>query len=82
MAEHRWRLGDCAVDKGGRMMETRIALRRFSDRKKPCLMVEQGNCGTVLATFRNEDCAMVWMDIIGGDLVTDYDEDMFGKGEG
>ena len=63
------------------MMKTRIALRHFPDRKKPCLVVEQGNCGTVLATFRNEDCARVWMDIIGGDLVTDYDEDMFGKGE-
>lgn len=45
-------------------METRIAVRHFPDRKKPCLVVEQGNCGAVLATFRNDYCAKVWNDMI------------------
>ena len=62
-------------------METRIAVKHFPDRKKPCLVVEQRNCGAVLATFRNDYCAKVWNDIIGGTLVTDYEDDMFSEGE-
>ena len=35
---------------------TMLAIRHFTDRKKPCLMLEQGNRGIVIATIRNAEC--------------------------
>ena len=37
-------------------MKTALAIRHFPDRKKPCLMLEQGNRGIVIATIRNAKC--------------------------
>ena len=60
-------------------METKIVVRRFPDRKKPCLTVEQGNCCTVIATFRNDHYAKLFENVIGGTLIAEYDVDLFGK---
>ena len=43
-----------------------IVIRHFSDRKKPCLMLEQGNQGIVLATFRNVDMEKLYTLALGG----------------
>ena len=37
-------------------MKTALAIRHFSDRKKSCLILEQGNQGIVIATIRNAEC--------------------------
>ena len=37
-------------------MKTALVIRHFPDRKKPCLMLEQGNQGIVIATIRNTEC--------------------------
>ena len=37
-------------------MKTALVIRHFPDRKKPCLMLEQGNQGIIVATIRNAEC--------------------------
>ena len=37
-------------------MKTILAIRHFPDKKKPCLVLEQGNQGIVIATIRNNEC--------------------------
>ena len=32
-----------------------IGVRHYPGRKKPCLVIERGNVGLVLGTFRNEE---------------------------
>ncbi len=44
-----------------------IVVRHFSDRKKPCLMLEEGNQGIVLGTFRNEEMVGLFKRALGGD---------------
>ena len=46
-----------------------IVIRHFPDRKKPCLMLEQGNQGIVLATFRNVDMEKLYILALGGNNV-------------
>lgn len=31
-----------------------LSVRHYPGRKKPCLVVERGNCGLVVGTLRNE----------------------------
>lgn len=47
-------------------MTTAFAIRHFSDRKKPCLVLEQGNQGIVIATIRNSECEKLLKDFFGG----------------
>ena len=47
------------------MKSTFLVVRHYPDRKKPCLVIEQGNTGIVLATFRNEASADVFKEFIG-----------------
>ena len=37
-------------------MQTFLTIRHFPDRKKPCLMLEQGNNGLVVGYIRNTEC--------------------------
>lgn len=37
-------------------MQTFLTIRHFPDRKKPCLMLEQGNEGLVVGYIRNTEC--------------------------
>ena len=37
-------------------MNTAFAIRHFPDRKKPCLVLEQGNKCIVIGTIRNRAC--------------------------
>lgn len=37
-----------------------LAVRHFIGKKKPRLVLEVGNEGTVIATFRNEEAAEAW----------------------
>lgn len=47
------------------MKSTFLVVRHYPDRKKPCLVIEQGNTGIVLATFRNEASAELFNHFIG-----------------
>ena len=47
----------------------KIVIRHFPDRKKPCLMLEQGNQGIILATFRNADMEKLYTLALGGNNV-------------
>ena len=49
----------------------RVAVRRFPDRKKPCLMIESGNAGLLVASFRNEDMARLFEILLGTIVVDD-----------
>lgn len=55
-----------------------IVVRHFSDRKKPCLMLEEGNQGIVLGTFRNEWMVELFKRALGGDgIQRQYDRNFF-----
>ncbi len=43
-----------------------IVVRKYPDRKKPCLVLEQGNKGVVLANFRNEEMMKLYFEALGG----------------
>ena len=63
-------------------MITKLAIRHFLDRKKPCLMLEQGNQGIVIATIRNaESEALLNRFLDGGVLCRDM-PDIFKESEG
>lgn len=47
-------------------MESRLVIQHYPDRQKPCLVLEQGNQGIILATFRNEYCANILKAYWGG----------------
>lgn len=46
-------------------MITALAIRHFPDRAKPCLMLEQGNQGIVIATIRNVECEKLLREYFG-----------------
>ena len=48
---------------------TRMVIRHFPDRKKPCLCIEQGNQAMVLATFRNKECEELYKQFLGGNCM-------------
>lgn len=52
-----------------RVEMTRVVIRHYSDRKKPCLVIEQGNQGMVLATFRNEECEELYKRFLQGNCM-------------
>ena len=56
-------------------MQTLLAIRHFPDRKKPCLMLEQGNEGLVVGYIRNAECERLINKFFGGpcSLVGDMD---------
>ena len=43
-----------------------ICVRKYPDIKKPCLVLEQGNQGIVLATFRSEKMLKLYFEALGG----------------
>lgn len=47
----------------------KICVRKFTDRKRPCLVLEQGNHGVVLAMFRNEKMVKVFMKALKGNVI-------------
>ena len=42
------------------MAKIYLAVRHFTGKKKPRLVLEVGNAGIVIATFRNEEMAEAW----------------------
>lgn len=46
-------------------MQTFLTIRHFPDRKKPCLVLEQGNEGLVIGTIRNADCEKLLKEFFG-----------------
>ena len=55
-----------------------IVVRHFPDRKKPCLMLEEGNQGIVLGTFRNEEMVQLFKRALGGEgIQRQYDRNFF-----
>lgn len=53
-----------------------IVIRHYSDRKKPCLVLEQGNQGIVLASFRNAEMERLYTLALGGNntIVMNYEK--------
>lgn len=47
-------------------MDTAFAIRHFPDRKKPCLVLEQGNQCIVIGTIRNAECESLLREFFGG----------------
>ena len=47
------------------MSKVYICCRKYADRKKPSLVLDIGNQGTILATFRNDKMADLWLKVIG-----------------
>ena len=47
------------------MAKVYICCRKYADRKKSCLTLDVGNQGTILATFRNEKMADMWLRVVG-----------------
>ena len=47
-------------------MNTALAIRHFPDRKKPCLVLEQGNKCIVIGTIRNRACEHLLREYWGG----------------
>ena len=43
-----------------------ICVRKFPERKKPCLVLEQNNQSIVLAVFRNEEMLRLYYEALGG----------------
>ena len=52
-----------------RVEMTSVAVRHYPDRKKPCLVIEQGNQGLVLATFQNEKCVEIYERFLQGNCM-------------
>lgn len=44
----------------------KIVIRHFPDRKKPCLVLESGAQGIILATFRNEEMENLYKYVLCG----------------
>lgn len=53
-----------------------IVIRHYPDRKKPCLVLEQGNQGIVLASFRNVEMERLYTLALGGNntIVMNYEK--------
>lgn len=47
-------------------MDTAFAIRHFPDRKKSCLVLEQGNQCIVIGTIRNAECESLLREFFGG----------------
>lgn len=64
-------------------MQTFLTIRHFPDRKKPCLMLEQGNKGLVVGYIRNTECERLLRTFLIRDNRTFCREmeDMFEEGE-
>ena len=46
-------------------MTTGLMIKHFPDRKKPCLVLEQGNQAIVIATVRNAECEKLLREYFG-----------------
>jgi len=57
-------------------MRMQIVIRHYPDRKKPCLVLEQGNQGIVLGTFRNAEMERLYTLALGGNntIVMNYEK--------
>jgi len=53
-----------------------IVIRHYPNRKKPCLVLEQGNQGIVLGTFRNTEMERLYTLALGGNntIVMNYEK--------
>ena len=58
-------------------IKTQLVIRHFPDRKKPCLVIEQGNQGIVLATFRNAECEDLYKEFLDGNCIRREMRDLF-----
>ena len=47
----------------------KIVIRHYPDRKKPCLVIEQGNQGIIIGTFRNEEMVRLYTEVLGGNNI-------------
>lgn len=52
-----------------RIEMTRVVVRHYPHRKKPCLVIVQGNHGMVLATFQDKKCVEIYKRFLQGDCI-------------
>lgn len=64
-----------------RIEMTRVVVRHFPHRRKPCLVIEQGNHGMVLATFQDEKCKEIYKRFLQGDCMQREMSWLFGEEE-
>ena len=57
------------------MEKTIIAIRHYPDRKKASLVLEHGNQGIILATFRNEKMVKLLKEVIGRNVALSIDDE-------
>jgi len=64
--------------------QTNLVVRHFADRKRPCIVLEQGNQGIVIGTLRNTECEELWNRFMQNCFLSREMSDLFGelKGEG
>ena len=59
------------------LKETKLVIRHFPDRKKPCLCLEQGNQAIIIATIRNNECEDLLRRYFCGGCIMSEMEDIF-----
>lgn len=62
-----------------RIEMTRVVVRHYPDRKKPCLVIEQGNQEMVLAIFQNEECEEIYKRFLQGNCIQREMSWLFGE---
>ena len=58
-------------------IETKLVVRHFPDRVKPCLCLEQGNKSLILATFQKKDFVQYYEDFLGGNCIVSTMKNIF-----
>ena len=46
---------------------TKLTIRHFPERQKPCICLEQGNQVIVIATIRNKRCERLFREFLGNE---------------
>ena len=57
------------------MAKCYMAVRHYADMKRPKLVLEIGNKGLVLATFRNEHAANIWKKVFNVNVALVFEND-------
>lgn len=64
------------------LVTTKIVVRHFPDRAKPCLCIEQGNQAMIIATFKNKQSEELFCEFLGGNCIQRFMRRIFEDGGG
>lgn len=62
--------------------QTNLVIRHFPDRKRPCIVLEQGNQGIIIGTIRNAECEELWNRFMQNCFLSREMSDLFGELKG